>query len=84
MSVFISKAKKHYVTYYSLSKNTKAFKNYNAVLKLTEKVAEGSALEGKANALSNIGLIYRVRGNFVKALNFFENILYGRLLCSVI
>ncbi len=73
--------------YYALSQYADALKNYEAILELTEKVDRGSALEGKAVALGNIGLIYRDKGDLDEALKYLKEaltildshrLLYGR------
>jgi len=61
--------------YYSLSRNKEALKNYNAILKLTKNVNEKEALEGKANALGNIGLIYQAKGDLDQALKYHKEAL---------
>jgi tetratricopeptide (TPR) repeat protein len=61
--------------YYSLSRNKEALKNYNAILKLTKNVNEEDALEGKASALGNIGLIYKAKGDLDQALKYYQEAL---------
>jgi tetratricopeptide (TPR) repeat protein len=56
--------------YYSISQNDNALKNYKAMLKLSEKVSDKDALEGKSNALAGIGLIYSDKGDMEKALKY--------------
>lgn len=58
--------------YYSLSQNDNALKNYEAVLHLTGKVTEEDALEGKASALGNIGVIYSDKGDLDNALKYHQ------------
>lgn len=60
------------ISYYSLSKNNEALKNYNAILKLTEKIDEKDALEGRYCALGNIGLIYLEKGELDTALKYMK------------
>ena len=73
--------------YYSLSQNDKALENYNASLRVTEKVGKKTALEGKAAALGNIGLIYSDKGDLDNALKYLKkalkvlekfNLIYGK------
>jgi len=61
--------------YYSLSQNDKALENYNASLRVTEKVGKKTALEGKAAALGNIGLIYSDKGDLDNALKYHQDAL---------
>jgi len=61
--------------YYSLSRNKEALKNYNAILKLTKNVNEKEALEGKASALGNIGLLYQDKGDLDQALKYHQEAL---------
>ena len=61
--------------YYGLSQNKEASKNYQAMLELADRVTEKEALEGKANALGNIGLIYSDRGNLDQALKYHKGAL---------
>jgi tetratricopeptide (TPR) repeat protein len=61
--------------YRSLGKYEIALKNYSAVLDLTQKVSERSALEGRASALGNLGLILRLKGNLDDALKYLEDAL---------
>jgi len=58
---------------YSLSRIDNSLTNYEAVLKLTEKVTEKDALEGKSAALGNIGLIYRAKGDLDSALKYHQD-----------
>ena len=61
--------------YYSLSQNDKALENYNALLEITEKVGKKDALEGKASALGNIGLILKNKGDLDNALKYHQDAL---------
>jgi tetratricopeptide (TPR) repeat protein len=74
--------------YYSLSEFEKALKNYNAVLKLAEKIHDKEeVLRIKASGLGNIGLVYARKGKLDTALKYLEkalaimnrfNLVYGR------
>ena len=59
----------------SLSQNDEALINYSAILELTKKVSGKDALEGKASALGNIGLIYLVKGELDNGLKYLEDAL---------
>lgn len=69
MSILLNLGNAHY----SLSQNDEALKNYRAILELTKKVVGKDALEGKAAALGNIGLIYSGKGELDKALKYFQD-----------
>jgi tetratricopeptide (TPR) repeat protein len=59
--------------YYSLGQIEIALENYNAILELTKKVSKKEALEGKASALGNIGLIYADKGDLDNALKYHQD-----------
>ena len=61
--------------YLPLGQNDNALKNYEAILDLTKKVNEKTALEGKSAALGNIGLILRAKGDFDRALRCLKDAL---------
>lgn len=64
-------------SYYALSQYDNALKNYKTILDLSQnqKVSERSALEGKAAAFCNIGIIYRDKGKLDDALKYHEEAL---------
>ncbi len=62
-------------SYLSLSQNEEALKNYQGMLELADRVPEKEALEGKANALAGIGLIYRAKGDLDQALKYHKDAL---------
>jgi len=61
--------------YYSLSQINDAFKIYNAIIELADKLNEKDALEGKSAALGNIGLIYSAKGDLDNALKYLKDAL---------
>ena len=58
---------------YHLSQNNEALSNYQAVLELVDRVPENDALEGKAAALGNIGLIHSDKGGLDQALKYHKD-----------
>jgi tetratricopeptide (TPR) repeat protein len=56
--------------YYALSRYQNALDNYRAMLKLSKKVSERSAMAGKAAALGIIGLIYSAKGEPDKGIKY--------------
>jgi tetratricopeptide (TPR) repeat protein len=62
--------------YYSLSEFEKALKNYNAVLKLAEKIHDKEeVLRIKASGLGNIGLVYFRKNKLDTALKYHKDAL---------
>lgn len=54
--------------YYSLGQSAEALDNFGAVLELAKEIDEKDALEGKAAALGNIGLVCKDKGDLGNAL----------------
>jgi tetratricopeptide (TPR) repeat protein len=61
--------------YYSISENDRALDNYKSMLELAKKVSQKDALEGKAAALGNIGLIYLDKEELAEALKYLKKAL---------
>jgi len=66
MSILLNLGNSHL----SLSQDDKALSNYTAILELSKKVGKKDAVEGKASALGNIGIIYRNKGDLDSALKY--------------
>jgi len=73
MAILVNLGNAHYL----LGENGKALANFDAVLELAKEIDEKDAyaLQGKAAALGNIGLIYKDKGDLDKALEYLKKAL---------